>query len=272
MSLRLVFFLSNIVSIILVFANSPTLGEKVDLLVQRIYSKDQRVNPQLKEETEADTQGSNLKRVKKNMAAGGRLGEERENPIEAKSGKKASDKIGNITIVKNSGRGEPIGNKQPGPVDLLVQTIREDNTERQSEPAADLPDKDVKGKDTKCRECGSNKERQKTTIVTPLDGKEKGEKEENGKQVKLKEEEEGKVKEARENIKKETREASIKRKDPIEAAGGKLRHIEAQLGEELKEVKEVLRNLTRNELANNSGRLAISKNSKSKAIFNQIRK
>ena len=260
MSLRLVFFLSNIVSIILVFANSPTLGEKVDLLVQRIYSKDQRVNPQLKEETEADTQGSNLKRVKKNMAAGGRLGEEQEN--EVRSGKKASDKIGNITI----------GNKQPGPVDLLVQTIREDNTERQSEPAADLPDKDVKGKDTKCRECGSNKERQKTTIVTPLDGKEKGEKEENGKQVKLKEEEEGKVKEARENIKKEAREASIKRKDPIEAAGGKLRHIEAQLGEELKEVKEVLRNLTRNELANNSGRLAISKNSKSKAIFNQIRK
>ena len=189
-----------------------------------------------------------------------------------KSGQKASDKIGNITIVKNSGRGEPIGNKQPGPVDLLVQTIREDNTERQSEAAVDLPDKDVKGKDTKCRECGSNKERQKTTIVTPLDGKEKGEKEENGKQVKLKEEEEEKVKEARENIKKETREASIKRKDPIEAAGGKLRHIEAQLGEELKEVKEVLRNLTRNELANNSGRLAINKNSKSKAIFNQIRK
>ena len=268
MSLRLVFFLSNIVSIILVFANSPTLGEKVDLLVQRIYSKDQRVNPQLKEETDADTQGSNLKRVKKNMAAGGRLGEEQEN--EVRSGK--NDKIGNITTVKNSGRGEPIGNKQPGPVDLLVQTIREDNTERQSEPAADLPDKDVKGKDTKCRECGSNKERQKTTIVTPLDGKEKGEKEENGKQVKLKEEEEGKVKEARENIKKETREASIKRKDPIEAAGGKLRHIEAQLGEELKEVKEVLRNLTRNELANNSGKLVINKNSKSKAIFNQIRK
>ena len=268
MSLRLVFFLSNILSIILVFANSPTLGEKVDLLVQRIYSKDQRVN--LKEETEADTQGSNLKRVKKNMAAGGRLGEERENKV--RSGKKASDKIGNITIFKNSGRGEPIGNKQPGPVDLLVQTIREDNTERQSEAAVDLPDKDVKGKDTKCRECGSNKERQKTTIVTPLDGKEKGEKEENGKQVKLKEEEEGKVKEARENIKKDAREASIKRKDPIEAAGGKLRHIEAQLGEELKEVKEVLRNLTRNEVANNSGRLAINKNSKSKAILNQIRK
>ena len=152
MSLRLVFFLSNIVSIILVFANSPTLGEKVDLLVQRIYSKDQRVNPQLKEETEADTQGSNLKRVKKNMAAGGRLGEERENKV--RSGKKASDKIGNITIFKNSGRGEPIGNKQPGPVDLLVQTIREDNTERQSEAAADLPDKDLKGKDNKCREWG----------------------------------------------------------------------------------------------------------------------
>ena len=50
----------------MVFANLPTLGEKVDLLVQRIYSKAPQVGEEAKE-------GHSVRRKKDDMAAGGIL-------------------------------------------------------------------------------------------------------------------------------------------------------------------------------------------------------
>ena len=285
----------------------------MDLLVQRIYSKD-------KSGKIGNEAAEGERRAKEDMAAGGSLVGEQANhnynggilvakPNELMGGSNLAKAMerkqlgpavsgGELKTVsggelkpqsggelKSQSGGEQ---KKKPPVDLVVQTIRKDHGERQRMAAALGGNREVKVNNI---ESGGFDERQNMTSAArgpPLDGKE-----EHNKDVKEKEdrEKEAKEKELKEKEKRENdaKEKEVKRKEKGEkgaqikgkgsrkdqdmVAGGTLIGKQAKrliartlkvkpLGKEKSSSsgKTLWRELARNKLANNPGRLAIPLN------------